>query len=760
MTMDHCRSIPFEALVVFLREKRTIADTRACLQRIHWLAARRDSNNKSAEEEAEGAAAAASSSEEVEGGGPPATVNVRVFLAGFMIAARPSHVFEAPGAPLESALLDASRALTLQFERICGAVLHAPTRSFATVPHATTEGFGACMVAYMACFKAWKVPDETKLATRIRHALIALYQAEALLPPDEPHDSALKREFVTQIERLRSKLQQLTGPDGLRQFDIDRATPAGRVALTMSDPSTAASVGPYATTATTMVPDARTTNEQLAHELLLNPLFQLEHSDAHGGRTHPVMQRIHEGFHRAYWDSIADDLRLPTGECFIRVLRVVREVRDGLVDLAAIGSRELASVQAAIDLPFLEQQMYHGAFGWDDRIALVGNVVAVLMRLQSPHRDAETRVAWQTMRAAMRAAAVDAEARVIALCNALQFLMERVHSMRIDAANARLRLMVPVINDHGIEYERGKFQDKLNDGSLTLDRTRACVHYVLRRELLHHDADGALAAALRNGDGGAHVRIHTVMLLHLVSGDPPTPAPSSFSSTAAAAATAAVVAPARLLPETLQLDADGLNRLFLEFRGQALAIRLLLLSELALFQHNNQPRPPVLVRLQARLGVLLLDAEAGYEGVHDGEALLRRLRLEASAVYATTTTDSSNSSITRAVESFIRQASDCITTVPAAAGGSGSGADDAVTHFIHMRLASVWRFLLFHQGRFPTRELAPELNIVHGPAAILEPRIRFHAARLTRLMTINREVHTAHYNALVFEALPPAAGAV
>ena len=134
------------------------------------------------------------------------------------------------------------------------------------------------------------------------------------------------------------------------------------------------------------------------------------------------------------------------------------------------------------------------------------------------------------------------------------------------------------------------------------------------------------------------------MLLHLVSGDPPTPAPSS-SSTAAAAATAAVVAPARLLPETLQLDADGLNRLFLEFRGQALAIRLLLLSELALFQHNNQPRPPVLVRLQARLGVLLLDAEAGYEGVHDGEALLRRLRLEASAVYATTTTDSSNSSI-------------------------------------------------------------------------------------------------------------------
>jgi hypothetical protein len=37
-----------------------------------------------------------------------------------------------------------------------------------------------------------------------------------------------------------------------------------------------------------------------------------------------------------------------------------------------------------------------------------------------------------------------------------------------------LRLIAPVIKDHGIDYERGKFQDKLNDGSLTLEHTRVC----------------------------------------------------------------------------------------------------------------------------------------------------------------------------------------------------------------------------------------------------------------------------------------------
>jgi hypothetical protein len=45
-----------------------------------------------------------------------------------------------------------------------------------------------------------------------------------------------------------------------------------------------------------------------------------------------------------------------------------------------------------------------------------------------------------------------------AFCKGLEFLLDRVNAMRIDAANARLRLIAPVIQDHGIDYERGKFQ--------------------------------------------------------------------------------------------------------------------------------------------------------------------------------------------------------------------------------------------------------------------------------------------------------------
>jgi hypothetical protein len=43
-----------------------------------------------------------------------------------------------------------------------------------------------------------------------------------------------------------------------------------------------------------------------------------------------------------------------------------------------------------------------------------------------------------------------------ALCRALEMLLGRVNTMLVNAANARLRLIAPVVRDHGVEYEQGK----------------------------------------------------------------------------------------------------------------------------------------------------------------------------------------------------------------------------------------------------------------------------------------------------------------
>ena len=87
----------FEELVVFLRSKQVISFTKQALRRIHMVCTfRHGSPSRSIS---------------------PENINVRVFLAAYMIAYRPGQVFETMG-PLENALFDAAKPLLEKFEAI------------------------------------------------------------------------------------------------------------------------------------------------------------------------------------------------------------------------------------------------------------------------------------------------------------------------------------------------------------------------------------------------------------------------------------------------------------------------------------------------------------------------------------------------------------------------------------------------------------------------------------------------------------------
>ena len=91
------------------------------------------------------------------------------------------------------------------------------------MPHELTKGFPTLLFNFLKAFKAWKVPHKIKLTKHIKQALIKMYQALEHLPPDEPEDSKMKKEFNTIIPRLRTKLQQIAGISALNAFDEERA---------------------------------------------------------------------------------------------------------------------------------------------------------------------------------------------------------------------------------------------------------------------------------------------------------------------------------------------------------------------------------------------------------------------------------------------------------------------------------------------------------------------------------------------------------
>jgi hypothetical protein len=107
----------------------------------------------------------------------------------------------------------------------------------------------------------------------------------------------------------------------------------------------------------------------------------------------------------------------------------------------------------------------------------------------------------------------------------------------------RLRLIAPVIKDHGIDYERGKFQDKLNDGSLTLERTQRLIESIIKKGVtLGRFAMHDLVA----GNPAAYVRVHTTALIELITVD-------AFDH--------------RDVPETLLMDARRLESMHRQYRG-------------------------------------------------------------------------------------------------------------------------------------------------------------------------------------------------
>ena len=493
-TKEHTLSISFEALVVHLREKPVIGLAKAALQRIHLLSTFRHGSPSKALS--------------------PENVNVRVFLAGFMIAYRPTFVFESMGR-LEQPLYEKAIVLLALFEKIGRSVQE--HGSFAEVPFELTKNFPTALFEYLKAFKAWKVPDEAKLTLRIKHALIALYQAKEHLPPDEPEDSKLKVEFRTQIERLRGKLQQIAGIDALNEFDANLANGAGPTDGTNTNTNAYAAL------------PGRMTNEQLAHELLYDTTFQLDES---GGCSieNPVFHRIRESFHQAFWDSLVDDMKLAS-PCYVRVLRVLSEIRDGISDLA--GSRESGSIAEAMDLDFIKDQSEKGLYGWDSCKNLIAAIVAVIQKVQAPRRDSETKEKWESVRKTMEE--TDDEPR--AFCCALEFLLDRVNAMRIDAANARLRLIAPIIKDHGIDYERGKMKDKLNDGTLTLERTKAWIELAVKA--------GSSIDDLVEGKVAAYIGTYTDAMLSIIT------QPGSIT--------------AEHVPETLMMDVSRINALRRDF---------------------------------------------------------------------------------------------------------------------------------------------------------------------------------------------------
>ena len=134
-------------------------------------------------------------------------------------------------------------------------------------------------------------------------------------------------------------------------------------------------------------------------------------------------------FVQFFYLSLVDDLTMQP-PCFARVLRLLREVRDGISDVGEVP----LEIRGVIDLQHIENQINHRVFSWTDCTNLVSCVVQIIKRVQMPARDASLRIEWDKVRLAMEATS---SFNAKALVGGLKLLMDRLTILRVDAANLR-----------------------------------------------------------------------------------------------------------------------------------------------------------------------------------------------------------------------------------------------------------------------------------------------------------------------------------
>jgi hypothetical protein len=440
-----------------------------------------------------------------------ANLNIRVFFAAYMIHFRARFVFENMG-QLETRLVALSGALLQQFERVSLELAGKPIQN---IDNTITKDFPDTLQEYVLAFKAWKIRDEVKHANRLKHCLGALYATEAQVDRHDPRTLQLRAGVRAKIEQVSRKLVLVAGEAALRSYESANNLPHLAVQGVDKSGAPAAVCTAKENFTEGLFPD-RLSNERLAHELMMDPRFALRDGGGSCAES-PVFETMRASFHAAFWASLVDDLSL-NPPSYVRVVRVLGEIRDGINELAA-GTALHDAIAKVIDMDAIREATRVAmdkisALPWQDCVQLVTGTVAILKRMQAPKRDAETLQKWVPVSLTMQQANEIVQLQPKAFCGGLEFVLNRVNVIRIDCANTRLRGIASVIGAMGAEYERAHLERKILAGRIPgdLPRTATLIATTIQTEVSAGRVD---VHDLRSGSATAFAYVQRAAILAL-----------------------------------------------------------------------------------------------------------------------------------------------------------------------------------------------------------------------------------------------------
>ncbi|KAI8979998.1 T-complex protein 11-domain-containing protein [Pilobolus umbonatus] len=456
--------------------------------------------------------------------------HARVLLTAYMTLMCPKEVLHDIHGADEQNLLSSAKQMLFVFENW----LRAHGRPGATIARLR---FVDAWEKYNILFEAWKARDREQLIQNMIAYYIELFTLQNTLKEE------MGDQLEEQLEQVKGKLEKLGGSDAmdqlqaaLNQLQLNSNSPRSpqldeeyehqQENHVQLDPSQIAQLLTGYTP-----PSTEITNEQLAHELIVNPEFKLQPYS-----TNELEKRVKAMAEKAFFDKLKEDIE---GGRMEEMIPLIADVKQRLLSLVRPGNSMHSNINEAMDLSLIEQQIRQGAFDMD---RMTSFVIDCMSDMCAPVRDEEIQV-LHSMEPLER----------------IQKIMHLLEAMSMDLANFRLRSLRPHLMTMAVEYEREKFTLLMNNGAIRLDRTTEWISkavYKLYEEAARRNPEGVSPEA---NNKPTHDAIFEEAFVSLIG--------------------QSELIEENMLPETLRLDVDRMAQFQNEAQAMTMVTCLIMLAK-------------------------------------------------------------------------------------------------------------------------------------------------------------------------------------
>jgi hypothetical protein len=199
------------------------------------------------------------------------------------------------------------------------------------------------------------------------------------------------------------------------------------------------------------------TKEKLAHELMMDPDFQLQKSKP----ATELEQRIDSIARQAFFDRINEDVQ-QHHDLTLSVLPLLDDIRTRLLSFVPATSTLHRTITDVMDLALFDQQMKQATFDLDKVIRFC---LDMMLQMAAPIRDDTIRRIGTTTPPGQQ----------------LRSILETLEVMSLDLMNFRLKALRPHLVPVAVDYEHDGFTKAVAQGTVGLAKTRQWLHHSLDR---------------------------------------------------------------------------------------------------------------------------------------------------------------------------------------------------------------------------------------------------------------------------------------